>query len=76
MCGIVGVVARNSVESRRLTGVRTADGKVHCGLDRHGIEFRGEYLLVDARLAMDLSERGRMLMSNADSCAGSQDICP
>jgi len=43
------------------------DAMSHRGPDSHGMEFLGECLLVNARLAiLDLTERGRMPMSNAD----------
>jgi asparagine synthase (glutamine-hydrolysing) len=44
-----------------------ADAMSHRGPDSHGVEMLGECLLVNVRLAiLDLSERGRMPMSNAD----------
>jgi asparagine synthase (glutamine-hydrolysing) len=67
MCGIAGLVTKNSAESCRPAAVRMADAMSHRGPDSHGVELLGECLLVNARLAIvDLSERGRMPMSNAD----------
>src|SRR5262245_2911352 len=67
MCGIAGLVARKSAESCRPAAVRMADAMSHRGPDSHGVELLGECLLVNVRLAiLDLSERGRMPMSNAD----------
>jgi asparagine synthase (glutamine-hydrolysing) len=67
MCGIAGLVTKDSAESCRPAAVRMADAMSHRGPDSHGVEVLGECILVNTRLAIvDLSERGRMPMSNAD----------
>ena len=67
MCGIAGLATKNSAESCLPAAARMARAMSHRGPDSHGVELLGECLLVNARLAiLDLSERGRMPMSNAD----------
>ena len=67
MCGLAGLVAKHSAEPCRPAAIRMADAMSHRGPDSHGIELLGECLLVNVRLAIrDLSERGRMPMSNMD----------
>ena len=67
MCGIAGLVTKDSAESYLPAAERMTDAMSHRGPDSHGVELLGECLLVNARLAiLDLSERGRMPMSNAD----------
>jgi len=66
MCGIAGLATKNSAESCLPAAARMARAMSHRGPDSHGVELLGECLLVNARLAiLDLSERGRMPMSNA-----------
>lgn len=66
MCGIAGLVTKNSAELCRPAALCMADAMSHRGPDSQGVELLGECLLVNTRLAiLDLSERGRMPMSNA-----------
>jgi asparagine synthase (glutamine-hydrolysing) len=67
MCGIAGLATKDSAESYRPAAARMAKAMSHRGPDSQGVEVLGECILVSARLAiLDLSERGRMPMSNAD----------
>src|SRR3990172_6099770 len=66
MCGIAGIVSKHPAESSQPAAARMATAMSHRGPDSHGVEVLGECLLVNVRLAiLDLSERGRMPMSNA-----------
>src|ERR1700693_2981681 len=67
MCGIAGFATKTSAESHLPAAERMANAMSHRGPDSHGVELLGECVLASARLAiLDLSERGRMPMSNAD----------
>src|SRR3990172_6702522 len=67
MCGIAGIVSKHPAESSQPAAARMATAMSHRGPDSHGVELLGECLLVNARLdILDLSERGRMPMSNSD----------
>jgi asparagine synthase (glutamine-hydrolysing) len=65
MCGIAGLATTSPVESHLPAAVRMAEAMSHRGPDSHGVQALGACVLVSTRLAIqDLSERGRMPMSN------------
>ena len=67
MCGIGGMVTRGPAQPFEDAARRMAAAIAHRGPDSQGVECLGSCLLVNTRLAIiDLSERGRQPMSNAD----------
>ncbi len=66
MCGIAGIATRQPAEALLPAAARMAGAMSHRGPDSQGVELLGNCVLASARLAiLDLSERGRMPMSNA-----------
>lgn len=70
MCGICGIAVRNLTAAHVASSRMMAGALSHRGPDSTGVETSGNCTLANTRLAiLDLSERGRQPMSNADgSC--------
>jgi len=67
MCGIAGIVAKGASQALVPAAELMAAALDHRGPDSNGTASLGDCLLVNARLAiLDLSDRGRQPMSNAD----------
>ncbi len=67
MCGIGGVAARSLTAEQIAACHRITGALAHRGPDSNGVEVSGNCALGNTRLAiLDLSERGRQPMPNAD----------
>jgi asparagine synthase (glutamine-hydrolysing) len=70
VCGINGVAARSLTPSQVSACRLMTDALAHRGPDSNGVEVAGNCALGNTRLAIvDLSERGRQPMANADCSA-------